>query len=98
MRQNTVFPPIGSIASSPSSSDSAQPPSLKDSDVSVLTPSKLISIDVVAQRLCCSTRHVRRLVDSGRIPRPIKLGALLRWVHADMDRWIADGCPAISRR
>jgi excisionase family DNA binding protein len=53
----------------------------------------LISIDEVAGILDCSTRHVRRLVDSGRIPRPVKLGALLRWVRTEIDQWIAAGCP-----
>lgn len=53
----------------------------------------LYSIDDVAQILNCSARHVRRLVDTCRIPQPIKLGALLRWVKTDIDQWIATGCP-----
>jgi len=54
---------------------------------------QLIEIDSIAQMLKCSTRHVRRLVDSGRIPRPIKLGALLRWIKSDVDHWFIAGCP-----
>ncbi len=63
-----------------------------------VTPAALISIDDVAATLSCSTRHVRRLVDTQRIPQPIKLGALLRWVKADFDQWIADGCPPCRKR
>jgi predicted DNA-binding transcriptional regulator AlpA len=55
--------------------------------------SELININAIAQMLKCSTRHVSRLVDTRRIPRPIKLGALSRWIKADIDRWFIDGCP-----
>lgn len=67
------------------------------SDVSLNRPGELISIDVLAKRLDCSSRHIRRLVDSGRIPRPIKLGALLRWIRTDIDQWIAASCPACRK-
>lgn len=67
------------------------------SEVSQNRPGELINIDVLAKRLDCSSRHVRRLVDSGRIPRPIKLGALLRWIRADIDQWIASGCPSCRK-
>ena len=56
----------------------------------------MISIDDVATKyLGCSTRHVQRLADSGRMPRPIKLGALIRWQRAVIEQWIADGCPNV---
>ena len=61
-------------------------------------PAALISIDDVAATLSCSTRHIRRMVDTQRIPQPIKLGALVRWVKADFDQWIADGCPHCRKR
>lgn len=41
----------------------------------------------------CSTRHVYRLTDAGRMPRPIKLGSLVRWRRAELADWIASGCP-----
>ncbi len=41
----------------------------------------------------CSIRHVYRLSDAGRMPRPIKLGALVRWRRAALESWIASGCP-----
>ena len=58
----------------------------------------LISIHDVATLLDCSTRHIYRLVDARRIPQPIKLGALLRWVRADFEQWIAAGCPDCRKR
>ena len=54
---------------------------------------ELIDISSIAQRLKCSTRHVRRLIEARRIHRPIKLGSLLRWIKADIDRWFIEGCP-----
>ena len=61
-------------------------------------PSALISIHDVAGMLGCSARHVYRLVDTRRIPQPVKLGALLRWVKADVEQWITDGCPDCRKR
>ena len=58
----------------------------------------LISIQDVATLLDCSTRHIYRLVDTRRIPQPVKLGAMLRWVKADFERWIAAGCPDCRKR
>lgn len=60
--------------------------------------SELIDIEYLAVRLSCSTRHVRRLAATGRIPRPIKLGALLRWLKSDIDQWLAAGCPAYGQK
>lgn len=58
----------------------------------------LISIHDVAILLGCSTRHVYRLVDTRRIPQPIKLGALLRWIKPDVEQWVASGCPDCRKR
>ena len=54
----------------------------------------LLNVQGVADLLCCSTRHVYRLADAGRMPRPVKLGALVRWSRTAIDKWIADGCPS----
>ena len=49
----------------------------------------------VAELLGCSTRHVRRLADAGRMPRPLStIGRLVRWRRADVDQWLAAGCPS----
>lgn len=54
---------------------------------------EMLSVETVAEMLDCSPRHVRRLADSGRMPAPIKLGALIRWPRAPIYQWIEDGCP-----
>jgi len=58
----------------------------------------LLDVDAVAALLNCSTRHVRRLADAGRMPPPVRLGALVRWSRQAVEQWVADGCPAVERR
>ena len=58
-------------------------------------PSALLDVQAVAAILNCSTRHVRRLADSGKMPSPIKLGALLRWRKTELEAWILSGCKPI---
>jgi excisionase family DNA binding protein len=56
----------------------------------------MLSVDDIAEiYLGCSKRHVYRLADSGRMPRPVKLGSLIRWPRAVIEKWIADGCPIV---
>jgi excisionase family DNA binding protein len=61
-------------------------------------PSVLLSVQQLAQRLNCSTRHIYRLVDSGRLPRPLRLGALVRWPQVVIEHWVASGCPRCDGR
>jgi excisionase family DNA binding protein len=57
---------------------------------------RLLSVESVAQMLSVSVRHVWRLADGGKMPRPIKLGASVRWDRQSLEKWIATGCPPIS--
>ena len=54
--------------------------------------SAMLTVQDVAEILNCSGRTVYRLADSGRMPRPIKLGALVRWPREQVEAWIANGC------
>ena len=54
----------------------------------------LLDVGQVAKMLNCSSRHVYRLSDSGRMPRPLKLGALVRCPRAAVEQWIEHGCPS----
>ncbi len=54
----------------------------------------LLTVDDVAELLSVSPRTVRRMADSGAMPRPLKLASLVRWRRSDIDRWLADGCPS----
>jgi excisionase family DNA binding protein len=49
----------------------------------------LLDIQTAAEKLCCSERFVRRLVQERRIPF-IKLGGTrVRFSDSDLDHWIA---------
>jgi excisionase family DNA binding protein len=57
-----------------------------------VTQAALLDVRAVAQLLDCSVRHVYRLADAGRMPAPLKLGALVRWSRQTIEDWIAGGC------
>jgi predicted DNA-binding transcriptional regulator AlpA len=54
---------------------------------------RLLDVKDVAAMLKCSSRHVWRLADSGRMPRPLKLCGIRRWSQKAVADWIAAGCP-----
>jgi excisionase family DNA binding protein len=56
---------------------------------------RLLTVDEVAELLRVSPRHVYRLVDGGRMPRPLKLGGARRWDREAVNDWILSGCPAM---
>jgi len=60
-------------------------------DLATLPP--LLDVQTVAALLDCSSRHVYRLADGDKMPRPFKLGALVRWRKDDVRQWIEAGCP-----
>jgi excisionase family DNA binding protein len=57
----------------------------------------LLDVNAVAALLSCSTRHVYRLADAGRMPPPVKLGALVRWNRQSVTTWLAEGCPSCRK-
>ena len=63
----------------------------------VESPAKLLDVQAVAELLDCSTRHVYRLADAGRMPAPIKLGSLVRWSRSAIDEWVAANCPSCRK-
>lgn len=54
----------------------------------------LLDVRGVAVMVGCSSRSIYRLSDGGRMPRPVKIGRLIRWRRSDVEAWIAAGCPA----
>lgn len=52
----------------------------------------LLNVQNVAKMLDCSVRTVYRPIDPGRMPRSIKLGALVRWPRQTVESWIRQGC------
>jgi len=57
---------------------------------------RMLTVHGVARMLRCSTRTVYRLADSGGMPSPVKLGAMVRWPRETVESWIAQGCPKAS--
>ena len=53
----------------------------------------MLTIDDVATLLQCSSRQVYRLSNSERMPRPVRLGSLVRWNRQVLEEWISLGCP-----
>lgn len=62
-------------------------------EANAIAENALLDVRAMARLLDCSIRHVYRLTDSGRMPRPVKLGSLVRWDRAVIGAWIAQGCP-----
>jgi len=64
-------------------------------DVNGRNGKTMLSVTELAKRWGCSERHVRRMADAGRCPRPIKFGSLLKWPIALIEQWESDGCPHV---
>ena len=52
-----------------------------------------LSAEGLARTLGVSLRHVRRLDAAGKLPRPVRLGASVRWPVAEIEAWLAGGAP-----
>lgn len=52
----------------------------------------------IARRLLCSVRQVRRMQDLGTMPRPFRIGRLVRWPASTIDEWIKAGCLDCRKR
>jgi prophage regulatory protein len=62
--------------------------------ISPIELARLVRVDVVASMMEVSSRHVYRLADAGKMPRPVKLGGAVRWDRQAIESWIANGCPS----
>jgi excisionase family DNA binding protein len=58
----------------------------------------LLTVEDVAALLYCSTKHVIRLFQAGEFPKPVMLGKRRRWRRADIEQWVADGCPVVPKQ
>jgi len=65
---------------------------------------ELLDVEAVASMLSVSTRTVRRMADSGQMPRPIKILSLCRWRARTGDPmtgildWIDANCPSCRQQ
>jgi predicted DNA-binding transcriptional regulator AlpA len=53
----------------------------------------MITARQLAVLLQVSTRQVWRMLSVGRVPKPIRVGGIVRWRMAEVENWIAEGCP-----
>lgn len=67
---------------------------MESETVLTVPPAELLDVQAMAALMNCATRTVYRLADAGRIPCPVKLGALVRWRRAEILDWLAAGCPS----
>ena len=57
----------------------------------------LLDVRSVTAMLGCSSRHIYRLSDAGRMPPPVRIGALVRWRRSDIDAWLGEGCKPVRQ-
>ena len=58
--------------------------------------SKLLDCEEVSLRMGLSSRTLRRLVDSGKAPSPIRIGHSIRWPAKQIAEWIDGGCKSLN--
>lgn len=58
-----------------------------------LTERRMLNAKQVASELGVSLRTVRSWDNSGRLPRPIRVGRVVRWSAEELARWIKSRCP-----
>ncbi|PAY19090.1 hypothetical protein CKO51_13255 [Rhodopirellula sp. SM50] len=58
---------------------------------------QLLSARSIAARLEVSQRTIQRMADRSEMPKPMKVGRLIRWDATAIERWIAAGCPAATQ-
>ena len=66
-----------------------------NSEQQIEQPAPLIDVQSLHAMGLGSVRHIYRLADAGKMPRPLKLGALVRWRRAEIEEWIAGGCKPV---
>lgn len=59
---------------------------------------ELLGVKETCALLKVSQRTLYRLRDSGRMPRPNKLGGKNVWQKSELAEWIRAGCPAVRQR
>jgi len=52
----------------------------------------------LATLLRVSARQIWRMLSAGRLPQPVRLGGVVRWRVAEVEKWIGEGCPPPQAR
>jgi predicted DNA-binding transcriptional regulator AlpA len=59
-----------------------------------MSQASLWSVKDLAARLAIAPRTVWRLADSGRLPKPKRIAACVRWNPQEIEAWLEAGCPS----
>lgn len=59
--------------------------------------SDLLTVKDLSERLRISTRQCWKLLSSGRLPAPVRLGRSVRWRRDELLAWLEAGCPSRDR-
>ncbi|MFA8018010.1 helix-turn-helix domain-containing protein [Bremerella cremea] len=57
----------------------------------------MLTAEQLAKVLQVSERTLRRLISSGKIMSPTRIGRQLRWPLVEISKWIEQGCPVPGR-
>ncbi len=68
-----------------------------DESYPLASPYRLLDKKEVAKMLTCSTRHVLRQADTGKMPWGVKFGNLRRWPAKSLEDWVDAGCPTVRK-
>lgn len=68
----------------------------KQEHVSVKQGVQLIAAEEVAGILDVSTRTVWRLLSTGKLVQPLRIGGSVRWRLDEVQEWINNGCPVVT--
>ena len=58
---------------------------------------RLLTVPEVAEICGVASETVRRLTDRGAMPMPVRLGRSVRYRIDEIEAWISDGCPDLSK-
>ncbi|MCZ6652983.1 MAG: helix-turn-helix domain-containing protein [Planctomycetota bacterium] len=62
----------------------------------VANPAELMAVGELARRLRVSVRQAHRMNKAGLIPRPLRIGGVVRWREDEISRWLQSGAPVRS--
>ncbi|MGE3109340.1 MAG: helix-turn-helix transcriptional regulator [Phycisphaerales bacterium] len=77
--------------------DHKEPDERRPADVQLPRQRLAVSAEELAELLGVSRAHIFRMMSSGRLPSPIRLGRVVRWSRATIDGWLAAGAPPRDR-
>ena len=57
---------------------------------------EMVNAETAAAMVGVSPRSWWRFVSAGKAPRPVRLGACVRWRLSDLRKWIGEGCQVVA--